>query len=269
MRYTIRALLMLALPFGAPRAQTVMMNPSQWYINNQIFSMGLFHSAIANSNLTRDSRGTGRRPGETPKPVVIPTQFRESPTTTIPALLSQNTAGLARTREESQRLFTSYIDQYKATMRERRFPTNDLASAFEYFIVYNFQIYHDLLNVPYEKDPRAKRAGDMFDRITAMSQKRLLQVTRAQEQTIVEQFRTRLGDNAAIRRMTDAQKQEYAELLATLFGVNHAAYMQGIEAEDEAQIQRGREMAKQGLERLLGAPIAQIRITNAGVEVVR
>ncbi len=38
-----------------------------------------------------------------------------------------------------------------------RFPANDLAYAMEYFVVNSYMIYHDLHDVPYERDPRVKR----------------------------------------------------------------------------------------------------------------
>jgi hypothetical protein len=255
------------------RAQ-IMTNPVQWYVNNQIYSIRVFNGLVANSMLSRQTlarAGAAGRPsasaGAGTPPAPEPTQFRESASTTVPALLSANSAGIARTPEEARRLFASYIDLYKVTARERRFPANDLAFAFTYFVVNNWHMYHDLVNVPYEKDPRARRAGDAFDRITAMSQKRLLQVTPYQERAVFEQFRQRLGASAAVRAMTDAQKQEAAELMATLMGVNYAVYMKGIDALDDATTQQGRDMARQGLEKLLGAPIARIRITNGGIEL--
>jgi hypothetical protein len=67
--------------------------------------------------------------------------------------------------------------------------------------------------------------------------------------------------------MTDAQKQEAAELLAILVGVNFGAYLQGVNAENEQAADAGRRMAREGLEKLLGAPLAKVRITNTGVAV--
>ena len=268
MRGTALGLVTIVATAGTLSAQSVMMNPSAWYVNNQIYSMRVFSSAMSNLRVTgtRADGGSTRRGPAAPREVVIPTQYRESPSSTIPAMLSQNSAGLGRSREDVQSLFATHIARYKTTMERNRFPSNDLASAYMYFIVNNYHIYHDLLEVPYAKDPRARAAGDMFDRITAMGKKRQLQVTPSQYLAIVDQFRTQLGASTEIRSMTDAQKQEATELLAVMFGVNYEAYMQGIDAEDTAQLQRGRDMAKQGLERLLGIPIAQIRITNTGVQ---
>lgn len=266
---TVATLVAAAMLAGPLHAQ-VMSNPAQWYINNQIYSTRVFNGVVANSMVdrARAKQAGGRAPATAPAtPAPEPTQFRERATTTVPALLSANSSGIARTPAEARALFTSYIDMYRTTARKDGFPANDLAYAFEYFVVNNWQVYHDLVDVPLEKDPRARRAKDGFDRIAAMGQKRTEQVTPYQERAIYEQFRARLGASAEVRAMTDAQKQEATELMATLLGVNWAAYMQGIDALDDARAQQGRDMARQGLEKLLGVPIAKIHLTNRGIEL--
>ncbi|MBC7842229.1 MAG: hypothetical protein H7099_07945 [Gemmatimonadaceae bacterium] len=260
-------LLTIVAAFASTRSAgaQIMSNPTQWYVNNQIYSMRVFNSAVANSMVTRGAGAPGTaRPAA---PVDDPTVFREQATSTLPSLLSGNSTGISRTPAEARQLFEGYIALYRQTARKDGFPSNDLAYAFEYFVVNNFQIVHDLVDVPYEKDPRAKKGTDGFDRITIMSQKKLLQVTPAQERAVFTQFRTRLADNAGIRRMTDAQKQEAAELMATMFGINFAAYMKAIDSGNAAELETAHAMARQGLEKLLGVPMARIRITNSGLEL--
>jgi hypothetical protein len=250
-------------------AQMIMTNPSQWYVNNQIYSMRVFHSAIANSTLGRrtgaGSRGRGSR-GTAAAPAP-PTFYRESAISPVPAMLAANSAGLGGNSAEAQRLFHSYIDMYKTTARQNGFEHNDLAFAYTYFVVNNYAIYNELMDVPYEKDPRALREADGFGRITAMGTKRTLMVTPQRSRAVYEQFLAQLSDNAEIKRMTDAQKQESAELLATMFGVNRTAYMAGIDAINDRQAQQGRELARAGLEKLLGVPVGQITITHIGLDL--
>ncbi|MCC7054554.1 MAG: hypothetical protein IT355_14890 [Gemmatimonadaceae bacterium] len=268
MRHRAIVTILGCLAATVPAGGQIMSNPGQWYINNQIYSTRVFNGVVANSMLARSRGTTGRAGARGPAtPAPEPTQFRESASTTIPAMLAANSSGITRTPDEARRLFTSYIDLYKATARKDRFPANDLAYAFEYFVVNNWQIYHDLVDVPYEKDPRARRARDGFDRISVMALKKTEQVTPFQERAIYEQFSARLGASADIRAMTDAQKQEATELMATLFGVNFAVYMKGVDALDDATAQQGRDMARQGLEKLLGVPITRIHLTNRGIEI--
>jgi hypothetical protein len=246
-------------------AQSVMQNPSQWYVNNQIYSLRVFHSAIANSTTARRAGAGGpNRPGRPAPAPVEPTVYRESANSTVPARLAATGAG---DRVAAERMFATYIADYKRAARLMQYPHNDLAFAYTYYVVSNYAVYHDLLDVPYEKDPRALRAGDGFDRITAMSQKRLLLVTKERLYRVFEQFRTQLADDPDVKRMTDAQKQEATEQLAAMYGVNRAAYMAGIDAVNERQTQVGRDLARAGLERMLGVPITYIGITHIGLDL--
>jgi hypothetical protein len=133
--------------------------------------------------------------------------------------------------------------------------------------VNNYQLYHDLIEVDPDKDPRAKRARDGFERIQILNEKKLRQVTIDQEHAIYNQFREMLAANPEIQKMTDAQKQEAAELLAVMFGVNFAVYMKGINDNDEKLAEQARQLAKEGLEKLLGTTIGQVKITNYGLEL--
>jgi hypothetical protein len=226
-----------------PLDAQIMTNPSQWYANNQIYSMRVFHSAIANSTLGRRAgAGSGRTPRGTPAAPVPPTFYRESATSPVPAMLAANSAGLASNPAEAQRLFRSYIDLYKKTARLNGFEHNDLAFAYTYFVVNNYGIVNDLMEVPYDKDPRALREADGFARITAMGTKRTLMVTPQRSRAVYTQF-------------------------LAMFGVNHAAYMAGINALNDRQAQQGRDHARAGLEKLLGVPVTQIAITHIGLDL--
>lgn len=266
MHHCLLLLPLATLTLASSGAAQMMSNPAQWYINNSIYSSRVFNSTVGTSTASRTAGGRpdDRRAATAPIERDV-TRFTERPNSPLPALLAVNSTGISTSREDAERRFASYIALYKQTAQQDGFPANDLAYAFEYFVVNNYHVYHDLVPVPYDKDPRALRAADGFDRISAMSKKRLLQVTMAQERRIHQQFRTRLAARADIRAMTDAQKQEAAELLATLFGINFAMYMQGIDARDDRMAQQGRSMAREGLEKLLGVPIDSIRITSGGL----
>jgi hypothetical protein len=254
---------------GPAAAQSIMNNPSMWYVNNQIYSMRVFHSAIANSTLGRRT-GAGAR-SRTPRAATDepnpPTFYRESSTSMIPALLAGTGAGGSRNADDARQLFTSYMDQYKQVARRLGYEHTDLAFAYTYFAVNNYSIYNDLMQVPYEKDPRALRASDAFDRISAMALKRTLMVTPERSRRVYEQFLAQLTASTEIRRMTNVQKQESAELLVTMYGVNSTTYMAGVDAMNDRQAQTGRDLARAGLEKLLGVPITHIGITHVGLDL--
>ncbi len=249
----------------------IMSNPSQWYINNQIYSTRVFNSTVANSMLKKGAKGKRATRGKTATNnsgagnTKDYTSFKETASGSLSKNLAGKTSG--QTSREAEQLFNSFISLYKETARKDGFPSNDLAYAFEYFIVNNYQIYHNLMDLPLDRDPRLRSARDGFERIELLNEKKLLQVSMTQERTIYDQFKATLSENPEIQKMTDAQKQEAAELLATLFGVNFAAYMKGINDGDDRLINEARKMAGDGLGKLLGVSADKVKITNNGVEL--
>lgn len=245
-------------------AGQIMSNPGQWYINNQIYSTRVFNGVVANSMLRKGASRSRQTPTKgANKPATDYTSFRAQPNFVLPKQLSEKSAN----RNETEQILNTFVTLYRQTAQKDGFPPNDLAYAFEYFVVNNYQIYHDLVELPADKDPRARRAKDGFERIQILNQKRLAQVSIGQERTIYNQFREVLAANAEIQKMTDAQKQEASELLAIMFGVNFAGYMKGINEGDERLTEQARQLAKEGLEKLLGVPVGQIKITNNGLEL--
>ncbi|HEY8561496.1 MAG TPA: DUF6683 family protein [Pyrinomonadaceae bacterium] len=250
--------------FTVSTAAQIMSNPGQWYINNQIYSTRVFNGVVANSMLRRGASRSRQTAGKnTNKPAIDHTAFRSAPGNFLPAKL----AGQSANKPETERLLDGFVSLYKQTAQKDGFPANDLAYAFEYFVVNNYLIYHDLIDLPADKDPRAKKARDGFERIQILNDKKLLQVSIAQERAIYNQFREVLAANPEIQKMTDAQKQEAAELLAIMFGVNFAGYMQGVGDGDEQLTEQARQLARQGLEKLLGVQVGQVKITNSGLEL--
>lgn len=260
--------LLLSLMFSAHSASAqIMSNPSQWYINNQIYSTRVFNGVVANSMVRKSTSGKQNRKNSNTNDNAIntATAFKAAPTNTLPKRFAAKSGG--NNQRENEKYFDSFIDLYQQTAQKDGFPSNDLAYAFEYFVVNNYQIYHDLVDLPLDRDPRAKRAKDGFERIQIMNEKKLLQVSIYQERAIYKQFKELLATNTEIQKMTDAQKQEASELMAILFGVNYAVYIKGINDGNEKLTEQSRQIAKEGLEKLLGKPIGQIKITNNGLEL--
>jgi hypothetical protein len=250
-----------------PALAQIMSDPAQWYINNQIYSTRVFNGVVADSMLrtsTKTNRTRQNSVKSTDKTRVDNTVFKATQNSLLPQRLLAKSGENGR---ETGQTLKSFLNLYHQTAQKDGFPANDLAYAFEYFVVNNYQIYHDLVELPADKDPRARRAKDGFERIRILNEKKLLQVTIGQERAIYEQFREVLGVNPDIQKMTDAQKQEAAELLAIMFGVNFAGYMKGVNDGDERLTEQARQLARQGLEKLLGVPVGRIRITNNGLEL--
>ncbi|MEO6525258.1 MAG: DUF6683 family protein [Gemmatimonadaceae bacterium] len=258
--------LALAALVAEPARAQILSNPTQWYIDTQMYSTRVFTDMVANSMITGRTGTRAKASAPNAPAAADPTQFREAASASMARTLAVRTRGSVEQRDETRRLLDSYVALYKQTAETDGFPSNDLAYAFEYFVVNNYHIYHDLMSVPYGKDPRAKRGVDGFDRIRIMNEKKLLQITMPQERAIYEQFRASLGANPEVGRMTDVQKQETAEQMAIMFGVNYAAYMRAIDAGSDQAVEQAHQMARQGLEKLLGVPVTSIRVTSAGLE---
>jgi hypothetical protein len=100
---------------------------------------------------------TGGARGSANGAALLPTQFRPTGQTILPKLLAERTGGSAAQQAEAQRFFESMLELYRRTADHDGFPANAVANAMEYFVVNGYMTYHDLHDVPYEKDPRAKR----------------------------------------------------------------------------------------------------------------
>lgn len=257
MRMTL-ILIVIAAAVVTTDAQ-IMSNPAQWYINNQIYSMRVFNSTVGTSMVgKKGAKSSSTKPSQPAAKADI-TAFKSSPQNILPARLGARDA-------DAKKQLEGFIDLYRQTARKDGFPADDIAYAFEYFVVNNYQLAKDLVDMPADKDPYLRNARDGFDRISLVSKKRTEMVTMYQERAVYQQFRTILGGNPEIAKLTDAQKQEATELLAIMYGVNLAAYLKGIDASDDKLIGEAQMLAEQGLEKLLGTTFANIRITNNGLE---
>lgn len=213
-----------------------MSNPSQWYINNQMYSTRVFNGMVANSML-RGKKGKVTKP--LPTAAVKVSSFKETGSI-LPKLLA--TKFEPEQRAQAEKFFQSHLDLYRQTAAKDGFPANDLAYALEYFVVNNYHLYHGLIGAPNG-------------------------VTMAQERAVYSQFKRMLASDADIKKMTDRQKQETTEVLAIMFGMNLQGYLVKDRSGGDKVYQQCREVARQGLEKLIGAKIEQIKITNKGVEI--
>jgi hypothetical protein len=266
-KLSLAFLLITALAGSSTRAQ-LLTNPVMDYFNRTT----LFNNILGNQRAIEMSQRaqrkgmTGNRnspAAPASKPVPEPTKFNHTGQLILPKLLAEKAAGAGQ--QNAEQFFASLLSLYEQTARKDGFPANDLAYAFEYFVVNTYMTYHHLHDVPYEKDPRVKHGKDMFDRLTLSNEKKLLKVTMLQEQAVYQQFKSVLSDNPAIAKLSDREKQELTELLAIMFGVDYMAYMKGVNSEDDKAIEQARQIAGKYLERITGVAVERIKINESGV----
>ncbi len=268
-------LLLLSSLLGISARAQILNNPVQDYINKT----NLLNNILSNKRAT-DMSQKAQSKGKSTNPTAgnstsrtnsvtlpEPTIFTHTGGSLLPKLLAGKSAVTTAEQLKAEQFFISLLNLYEGTARKDGFPANDLAYAFEYFVVNSYMTYHDLHDVDYDKDPRVKRGKDMFDRLTLINEKKLLKVSLSQERAIYNQFKTLLAGNPEVLKMTDGQKQELAELLAIMFGVQYTAYIKGVNREDEKGIEQARQMAKQYLEKLIGVPVERIKIGDNGLRM--
>ena len=126
---------------------------------------------------------SGRASGAT-----SPSAFAHTGNSILPAALAERATNGSVDKRTAQQFFESQVDLYRRTAASDGFPPNEIAYALEYFIVNTYMTYHDLHDVPYEKDPRVKRGKDSFDRIAIINQKKALKPTMLQERAVFGQM---------------------------------------------------------------------------------
>lgn len=258
------ALLFAAAPshaqtYGLPGAQPV--DPIGYYINQSFWSNKAFGTAMRGSLMRSGTRGKARTGGTKPAAPAGVTVFRHSGTHMLPkALAAHSKTGAA----EEKRIVENLLDLYRKTAASDGFPADDLAYAFEYFVVNNYQVYHNLLDI--NAAPEIAGINDPLARLQAVKVKEQMKVTIPQERAVYDQFRRLLSENDEVKKMTDAQKQEATELLAVLTGMAYLQFSKGSQAGSDDQMEKGRVTARANLEKLIGAGVERIRITNNGLE---
>lgn len=266
MRLSSATLLVVASLSAATARAQMSVNPVQDYINKTTLLNNILSNARANEMIRAQTNGAAgaKAPTRPAAPAPAATAFRHSGQSILPAMIAQRSANAAN-RGQLQNFLEAQLQLYNRTATTDGFPPNELAYAMEYFIVNSYMIVHDLHDVPYEKDPRVKRGKDSFDRITIINEKKTLKPTMTQERAVYNQMQTALAANPGVMKLNDAERQQMTEMLAIMFGMNYAAYMQGINAENDQAIEQARASARLQLERLLGMPADRIKIDDTGV----
>jgi hypothetical protein len=249
-----------AQTYGLPGPQPI--DPVGYYINQSFWSNKAFQTAMNNSFRTGGRRGKSGTKATSVGATGV-TAFRPS-VDILPKALAAMAGNDPKARAETDQLVKQLLDLYRQTAAKDGFPANDLAYAFEYFVVNNYQVYHNLLDI--NADPEIARIGDPLARLQAAKVKEAMKVTLSQERVIYDQFRRVLAENPEVKKMTDTQKQQASELLAVMTGMAYLQFSQGSRNRSDDQMEKGRQTAGTNLEKLTGASAGNIKITNNGLE---
>lgn len=184
-----------------------------------------------------------------------PLKFRPAGVTVISdAELEQMTRNKEE-KDQLENLFNGAIKSYAATASKDGFPFNDLAYAFNYYIVNNYHVY---------KNVYGKYKGYQNWGIVDVS-KLPGYIDLAGERTIYNQFRGVLSSNPAMDKLTDSEKEKFTALMAIMTNVPWQIYEEGIKAGNDQAIKAAQLMAKQNLENLFGTTLDTVVIDGSGV----
>ncbi|MGI9056494.1 MAG: DUF6683 family protein [Pyrinomonadaceae bacterium] len=211
------------------------------------------HMIKAGVNAANGKTGT-RRSAQIKKD---PLQFRPANVTVITdEQLAQMTKN-AQEKQELENLFNSAISSYAETAGKDGFPYNDLAYAFNYFVVNNYHVYHDVL--------KSYKGYSNFGIIDISKLPNYVNLDG--ERTVYNQFRGVLSSNPSVAKLTDAEKEKFTALMAIMTNVPWTMYEAGIKSGNDEAIKGARQLAKQNLENLFGTSPENILINSSGVTV--
>jgi hypothetical protein len=184
-------------------------------------------------------RPVGQQPTTQPSgglPAAPDTAFHPSQPPFVPRQLAERLGKTPQERQYIEGVLTKCLTFYVDTAIQKGVPLNDVALALNYFISTNYFVY-SLGRGPTPEQMSATR----------------------------DVIRTNMAHDDAFRRMSDKQKQEAYETLIVVAGFVDLGYGTSKQSGDANAAAQFREMAKQNLETLLGAPIEKIHFTNDGL----
>lgn len=252
--------IVFSLPF-LPNAHAQVLDSPYGY-SNPVLQQDAFvrnMNAIAIEGLMQrhmieDSVGGKKRQGST-RANFSSTKFQGSKRFVVVDLLVKQSRASAEEKAEAVRIIEQMVIIYADTATKDGFPANDLAYAFQYYVVQNYHVYHNVFEnpvvIPWTNTIDVSKTPNYISSFG--------------EKALFNQFKDVLSPNPAVAKLTDLQKQQYTELLAVITNINFVAYSEGVKRRDRRIIDQTRQTAKQNLEKLFGIPADKIIINDKGL----
>lgn len=176
-------------------------------------------------------------------PAVAATGYRAAPAVTarvkrqfVTWLKSSTRADAAQARAiEQQLLSTDFVRQWSAAVREDGLRAGDAADALGAYWLLNWMIANG----------RASNTG-------------------AEARAVRDQCRTLLVANPQFAALTDAQRQEMAEIWMLNFLLHAAAYSQAMSSKDAAMLDRLGDAATTRFRNEMGVDLRRLEVTSTG-----
>lgn len=191
----------------------------------------------------------------------------------MPKILAEQTNGTPEYKAKAEQYALDLIATYSDGIRDE-FPLNDIATVMmKYFVKSRlFLMSTEKSDNSFGEKMFIPDFGIYYDEINRGYGKR--------EQNIYAQFKKNLLDKKDIVNLSPTEKQKFFEamiiscgLMEKQYRVLSNAYSNAVNSKQSAEIQKEfaetREIAKRVIEEFVGVPYERVRVTDAGIEVIR
>ncbi len=237
-KITFLMLVLLAI-YANAYAQITPLNPDEIIKSNKETQKKVINSTVQNEIFKRtekketplktETKTTPKTPVEQPK---IDLTF----TFSTPMILQKKISGSDKQSIEIRQLAYIIWQGYVEHCKDNGFDYNNLAQVFSYYIFANYRVLNDSENITHDQNKK-----------------------------IFQQMSEVFSHNQDIAKLTNEQRQEFAENLVFTAGLSVILAMAG-EEEDNKELQKqAKDLAKQNLENFLGIAPEKIKITNEGL----
>lgn len=242
----LRSILAAAALGCAVPAQAQMFEglPQQILQTRMLLQPGIDSAMRAARGETEAERRAARgRPAAPPPAAVAPTAYRSSPTVTARVrrqfagwLKSSANADAAQAQQIQQALLgADFVGQWGAAVRADGLRAGDAADALGAYWLLNWMIANG----------RDSNSG-------------------TEARAVRDQCRTLLAANPQFRALTDAQRQEMAEIWMLNFLLHAAAYSQAMASKDTAMLARLGDAATARFRNEMGVDLRRLRVIPTG-----
>lgn len=236
--------------------QNMMSNPVlQRAMENRNMTTTAISGLIRSDMLRNSAKGTKGKRNNSSVPA-SPTSFKASSANSMVKSLVNQSGGNPAEQKQAEEVFYKCLEIYWDTAKKTGFPSNDLAYGFLHFAANNYHVYHDVFS-----NEAATRWGYYDESVDP------LYIEMSEQKVVFRQFQELLGSSPQVKKLTDKEKQQFAEMLAIMTNMPFQLYSEGLKTKDRKLIEKAREIAKANLETLFDTPAENIVINNQGISL--
>jgi hypothetical protein len=197
----------------------------------------IYSSVRSGARITRYGGAGKSAPGRPVSPPAYATTFRPVAPSLVPRQLAAEVARTPSDRPGLEKTLGGMLESYRERLRQAGGPQHDVARAAAYFIAASHTVYFDT-------EPLSQ---EQFDALR-------------------EHLREVYAADEKFRRASDRERQQMFETFGIMGSVIDAGFLIVKKADDRDGMRYFRELARENLLNMLGAPPEQVKFTLNGIE---